>query len=249
MDLNLKGKTALITGSSKGIGKAIARSLHDEGCNVVLNSRNTAELNNVVKDFKNASCFTADVTNPESCASLVKHALEKWDHLDILVCNVGSGSSIPPGDENISEWKRVFDINFHSATNMVEAAKEALSKTRGTIVCISSIAGLEVLGAPITYSVSKAALNSYVKSISKPLAKQGIRINAVAPGNIFFEGSVWEKKLSENPDGVRKMLDEQVALRRFGQPEEIADFVTFLTSRCTFATGEVFVLDGGQLRS
>lgn len=249
MDLNLKGKTALITGSSKGIGKAIARSLHDEGCNIVLNSRNIDELNNVVKNFKNASCFAADVTNPESCANLVKHVLEKWSHLDILVCNVGSGSSIPPGNENILEWKRVFDINFHSATNMVEAAKESLSKTQGTIVCISSIAGLEVLGAPITYSVSKAALNSYVKSISKPLAKQGIRINAIAPGNIFFEGSVWEKKLSENPDGVRKMLDEQVALHRFGRPEEIADFVTFLTSRCTFATGEVFVLDGGQLRS
>ncbi len=110
--------------------------------------------------------------------------------------------------------------------------------------------GLEVLGAPITYSVAKAALNSYVKSISKPLAKQGIRINAVAPGNIFFEGSVWEKKLDKNPDYVRKMLEEQVALHRFGRPEEIADFVTFLTSsRCTFATGEIFVIDGGQLRS
>lgn len=249
MDLNLKGKTALITGSSKGIGKAIAMSLHNEGCNVVLNSRNANELNDTVKNFKNASCFVADVTNHESCANLVKHVLEKWGHLDILICNVGSGSSIPPGNENISEWKRVFDINFHSATNMVEAAKEALSKTQGTIVCISSIAGLEVLGAPITYSVAKAALNSYVKSVSKPLAKQGIRINAIAPGNIFFEGSVWEKKLSENPDGVRRMLEEQVALHRFGRPEEIADFVTFLTSRCTFATGEIFVLDGGQLRS
>ncbi len=134
MDLNLKGKIALITGSSRGIGQAIARSLHDEGCNVVLNSRNANELNNTVKNFKNASSFVADVTNPESCANLVKHVLEKWNRLDILVCNVGSGSSVPPGNENISEWKRVFDMNFHSATNMVEATKESLSKTQGTIV-------------------------------------------------------------------------------------------------------------------
>lgn len=250
MELNLKGKTALITGSSKGIGKAIARSLHDEGCNVVLNSRNIDELHNVVKNFKNASCFAADVTDPESCKNLIKHVLEKWGHLDILVCNVGNGSSIPPGNETLLEWKRIFTNNFYSTTNIIEIAKNELSKTHGSIVCVSSITGIEVLGAPVTYSVAKSAINTYVKNISKPLAKLGIRINVIAPGNIIFEGSVWEKKLSENPSHVENMLKNDVALQRFGKPEEIADFVVFLCSqKSSFATGALFVIDGGQTRS
>ena len=250
MDLNLKGKTALITGSSKGIGKEIARLLHDEGCNIVLNSRNDDELKNTVKNFTNVSYFAADVTNPESCKNLIKHVIEKWGHLDILVCNVGNSSSVPPGNENILEWNRVFENNFYSTTNIVEVAKNELSKTHGSIVCISSITGIEALGAPITYSVAKSALNSYVKNISKPFAKLGIRINVVAPGNILFEGSVWEKKLSENLFNIENMLKNNVALQRFGKPEEIANFVVFLCSqKSSFTTGALFVVDGGQIRS
>lgn len=250
MDLNLKGKTALITGSSKGIGKEIARLLHDEGCNIVLNSRNDDELKNTVKNFINLSYFAADVTNHESCKNLIKHVIEKWGHLDILVCNVGNSSSIPPGNENILEWNRVFENNFYSTTNIVEVAKNELSKTHGSIVCISSITGIEALGASITYSVAKSALNAYVKNISKPFAKLGIRINVVAPGNILFEGSVWEKKLSENLFNIENMLKNDVALQRFGKPEEIANFVVFLCSqKSSFATGALFVVDGGQIRS
>lgn len=250
MDLQLNGKVALVTGSSKGIGNAIAKSLCDEGCNVVLNGRKKNQLTAAAKNFINTSVFVADVTNPNDCKSLIKHTIETWGKLDILVCNVGCGSSVPPGHETVSEWKRIFDINFFSTTNMIAAAESELRKTNGSILCISSIAGLEVFGAPITYSVAKSALNSYVKNISKPLAKSGIRINALAPGNIFFKGSVWEKKIAENRTKVNKMLKEHVALQRFGKPEEIAYFASFLVSpRCMFATGSVYVLDGGQLRS
>jgi|SaaInlStandDraft_5_1057022.scaffolds.fasta_scaffold67056_2 3-oxoacyl-[acyl-carrier protein] reductase len=251
MDLELKGKNALVTGSSKGIGFSIATLLHKEGCNVTINGRNRETLQNAFSSFKDRiHACTADVTKPEDCKMLVKETIKQWGSIDILVCNVGDGTSVEPGSENFEELERVFRNNFYSSVNVINSAKNELSKTHGSIACISSIAGIETLGAPVTYSISKAALNSYVKNMSKPLAKQGIRINAVVPGNVFFDGSVWEKKLSENPLAVENMLKNEVALQRFGRPEEIANAVVFLISeKSSFVTGSLFVIDGGQTNS
>jgi NAD(P)-dependent dehydrogenase (short-subunit alcohol dehydrogenase family) len=116
-------------------------------------------------------------------------------------------------------------------------------------VCISSIAGVESTGAPVTYSVAKSAINSYVKNISKHLTKSGIRINAVAPGNIMSESSVWKEKFSENPKDVKTMLKKEVAMGRFGTPEEISNLVVFLCSeKSSFITGSTFIVDGGQTK-
>jgi len=251
MDLDLTGKTALVTGSSRGLGKAIAQALHREGCNVVLNGRDPAATDRTAREIgKRAVAVAADVTDPKSCRDLVTKAEQHFGRIDILVCSVGSGRSVPPGQENPAEWRRVLDINLASATNMVEAATDSLARYRGSIVCISSICGIETLGAPVTYSAAKAALNTYVRGIARPLGQYGIRINAIAPGNLIFEGSVWEKKLVENAAAVDEMLQCEVALRRLGKPEEIADFAVFLASpRAAFATGAVFVVDGGQARS
>jgi 3-oxoacyl-[acyl-carrier protein] reductase len=118
------------------------------------------------------------------------------------------------------------------------------------IVCVSSICGLAALGAPVTYSAAKAALNATVRGLARPLAQKGIRINAVAPGNILFEGGTWARKLAENKAGVEDMLAREVPLRRLGKPDEIADVVGFLASpRAAFITGTVIVADGGQLRA
>jgi len=248
MDLSLQGKTALITGSSKGIGKSIAKTLHDEGCNVVLNGRNKKTLIETIKDFERASYCVADVTQINSCKKLISHTIKNWKKLDILICNVGNGSSSPSGSETISEWKRMFDLNFFSSVNMIHASKKFLEKTNGNIVCISSIAGIESIGASVTYSTAKSALNSYVKNISRPLGKNNIRINAVAPGNIIFSGSIWEKKLAENSNKVKKMLKENVTVQRLGVPTEISHLVAFLSSdRSSFTTGGIFVVDGGQV--
>ncbi|MDD5240726.1 MAG: SDR family NAD(P)-dependent oxidoreductase [Sulfuricella sp.] len=250
MNLELAGKTVLISGSSKGIGKAIAAAFYKEGCNVVLNGRDGGQLESVLNELgERASIFAADVTQPEDCAALVAHVIERWGRLDILVCNVGSGSSVPPGSETLAEWRRVFDLNLFSATNMVEAAAGALAETQGNAVCISSICGQQVIpGAPVTYSAAKAALNAFVRGIARPLGREGVRINAVAPGNILFEGSVWQRKLAEGAMLVQQFLEKDVPLRRLGQPEEIAGLVVFLASaRAGFSTGGVFVTDGGQV--
>jgi 3-oxoacyl-[acyl-carrier protein] reductase len=146
----------------------------------------------------------------------------------------------------------VMDLNLFAATNMMEAARPLMARGSSdrAIVCISSIAGMAALGAPVTYYAAKAALNATVRGLARPLALEGIRINAVAPGNILSPDGTWARKIAENKQAVDDMLQREVALRRLGTPEEIADVVAFLASpRAAFITGSVMVADGGQLRS
>ena len=250
MDLEFNGKRVLVTGSGRGIGKAIAKILHQEGCLVALNARQEVEIANITANWvERVSFHVADVTQPQECRQLIDDVKGVWGGLDLLVCNVGSGTSVPPGQETFEEWQRVINLNLLATTNTIEAARSELAINSGSIVCISSICGLETLGAPVTYSAAKAALNSYVKGIARPFARQGIRINAIAPGNILAAGGTWERKLQENPVLVRTMLEREVALERLGKPEEIANFAAFLlSSKANFATGAIYVVDGGQIR-
>jgi NAD(P)-dependent dehydrogenase (short-subunit alcohol dehydrogenase family) len=158
---------------------------------------------------------------------------------------------VPPGTETADEWQRVFALNLWSTTNSVEAARDALVASKGAIVCISSICGLEVIpGAPLTYSTAKAALHAYVRGIARPLGVQGVRINAVAPGNILFDSSVWSRKLAEDAPAVQAMLSKEVALGSLGSPADVASLAAYLASpRSSFASGSVWKLDGGQVHS
>jgi 3-oxoacyl-[acyl-carrier protein] reductase len=251
MQLDISEKVALVTGSSKGIGWAIAQTLHAEGCRVVLNGRNEADLTAATTQLNESIGVVGDVTDPVEAQRIVSEVLRTFGRLDILVCNVGSGRSVPPGNETVGEWQRVFALNLWSTTNIVEAARDALAVSKGAIVCISSICGLEVIsGAPVTYSAAKAALHAYVRGIARPLGKQGVRINAVAPGNILFDGSVWSRKLAEDTKAVQAMLTKEVALGSLGTPADVANLVTYLaSSRSGFATGGVWTLDGGQVHA
>ena len=251
MELELKNKVALITGSSKGIGKAIANSLKEEDCKIILNGRTNSTLKKTAKSMgENVDYFVADVTNKKSCIKLHDHILKKYGKLDILVCNVGDGISVSSGNETEKDWEKMLGINLISTTNMIQTFKKLLTKSNGSITCISSIAGIETIDAPVAYATAKSALNTYVKQMSRPLAKEKIRINAVVPGNIMFENSVWDKKLKKNPKKVKNFIKNHVPLKRFGKPEEIGNIVSFLSSnKSSFITGSIFIVDGGQTRS
>lgn len=250
MDLELSGKVALITGSSSGIGFAIAQELSAEGSSVILNGRDAGRLAKASEGLPGADALAADVCDPDECQRLVREVLAIHGRLDILVCNVGSGTSVPPGEETPEEWRRVLDINLYATTQMVWAATGALSATGGNVVCISSICGLEALGCPVPYSVAKAALESFVRNAARPLGLKGVRINSVAPGNILFPGSTWARKAATDPEGVNSMLQHDVALRSLGNPGDVARVVTYLSSpMAVFVTGSTYVVDGGQIRS
>lgn len=245
-----KRKVAFVSGSTKGIGRAIAEHLAEEGYNIVLNGRNYEDLVRTSKLLKKGDhgYFLGDVSIPEDCFSAAEHTAKHFGLIDILICNVGSGRSCKPGEETYNDWNEAFQKNFFSTTNLIEAFRNQLSESNGNIVCVSSICGSQIIAdAPVTYSVAKAALNHYVKGIARPLSKEGIRINAVAPGNIIFEGSVWQKKMRENRLAVENMLAEKVPLNRLGSPDEIAHCVKFLASDASaFLTGTIICADGGQ---
>jgi len=248
LDLDLKGKVALVTGSSRGIGFAIAKGLVDEGCTVVLNGlQQDSLLASAVK--LGVTYLQGDVSRSADSLAIIDKLVSNFGRLDILVANVGSGASVKGGMETRDEWIRMLELNLLSTTSIVDAARPVLVASKGVILCISSICGVASLGAPIAYSAAKAALNSYVKGISSVLGPEGVRINGLAPGNVLFPGSTWERKLQEDKDFVEAMLKTQVPLGRFARPGEISDIAVFLCSkRAEFMTGSIVIADGGQVQ-
>ena len=199
-------KKIFITGSSSGIGAEIAKDLISYGHLVVINGRDEIKLKKAHKDMNSYNYILGDFSLPRQINSYVDSASALLGGIDVLICNVGSGKSVQPGHETFEEWNSVLNTNFLSTTTSIECSMKHLNKD-ANIICISSICGLEIIpNAPITYTVAKAALNTYVKGIAKPLGKKGIRINAIAPGNILFKGSSWEEKIKKNPNNIYKMI-------------------------------------------
>ena len=255
MDLELKGKIAVVSGSSSGIGRAISEALLGEGCIVYLTGRDADRLNKAANDCSekfgkdNVLSFQGDLSESGNVKTLIKQILDQQGRLDIAVANIGTGRFPAGWDVPDEQWKGAMDINYYPAVWLIrEAIRAMIPGKTGSIVAIDSIAGMEHIPAPIPYSAAKAALMAHMKYISKAVATEGIRVNTVSPGNVYFKGGTWDRLKTEKAEWVKKYLEESVPMKRLGTPEEIADTVCFLCSnRASFITGSNFVIDGGQV--
>lgn len=257
IDLNLNGKIALVSGSGRGIGKAIAGILLSEGCTVFINGRDEKTLNTTAEELRNKTplhkiykiCSDLTITeNIKSALDFIYNKTQKYP--EIIVANIGSGKSVSGWDIDDEEWLRMFNLNFFGAVRLCrEAVRVMTEHGGGSIVCISSIAGCEAIPAPLPYSIAKAALLSFVKNCANEVAQYKIRINAVSPGNVLFEGGTWDRKLKENKDAVLSYLNNAVPLKGFASPDDIAYMTAYLVSDyARFITGSNFIVDGGQVK-
>lgn len=238
------GKVALVSGSTSGIGKVIASKFVNDGYTVIQNSRNKI----IQKHLLGAKHIEGDVTNYEACLEIIESITVEYGRLDVLVCNVGSGADLDATILPADRWSHFLSTNLLSSSILVESALPLLIKSKGNVVAVSSICGSTfVKGAPVEYSVAKAALNMYIKSMAFKHANSGIRFNAVSPGNVIFEGSTWYNKIKNNEELVTKYISENVPMGVFIEPEAIADAVLFLASDISeFTTGVELNIDGGQ---
>jgi 3-oxoacyl-[acyl-carrier protein] reductase len=254
MDLELRGKIAIVTGSSRGIGRAIALALAAEGCRVVLCARNAAPLDDAVAEAKRrggeAVGVACDVTTPAGVAALVDGARAAFGGVDLLVNNVGGSGARDFHDVDDADLAAALDRNLWPAFRCSRAVvPELRARGGGAIVMVTSIWGKEGGGAP-SYNVAKAAEMSLAKAMARDLARDQIRVNAVAPGSIFFPGGGWERRQKADPDGIAAFVARELPFGRFGAPEEVADVVTFLCSaRARWVHGATVVVDGGQSRA
>jgi 3-oxoacyl-[acyl-carrier protein] reductase len=255
MKLGLDGQVAFVAGSSRGIGRAIAQALLDEGASVVLTGRDAAALEQTVREMANADTyerilpFAGDFAQAGAIASAMERTAEHFGRIDHMIANLGTGSGKPGWQQTEEEWARLFELNFFASVRLAQAAIPYLARQGGSLLFLASIVAVEATQAPLPYSAAKAALLNYAKNLSRLVAKEKVRVNTIAPGNIFFAGGTWEKHLETRRESVEAMLRTEVPQGRFGTPEEIASLAAFLCSeRAGFATGSCFVVDGGQTR-
>lgn len=252
MNLNIETKSIFISGGTRGIGLAIVKSFLDEGAKVALIARDQERIHSVIQELSTSYNsdsilgIMADATNEKEMESALLQVKEQWGDLDILISNVGDGRSVPDPMPEKVHFDLVWKTNFTSAENLARVGLKYLKPNNSSILFVSSITGLEALGAPTDYSVAKSAIIALSKNLARKLAPN-IRVNCIAPGNVFFEGGSWDEKLKANPDRVNQIIESTVPMKRFGSPEEIADSVLFLSSdRASFITGACLIVDGGQ---
>jgi 3-oxoacyl-[acyl-carrier protein] reductase len=246
MDLGLRGKKAIVTGATKGIGRAIVELLAAEGADVGLCARTEEEVEETVKSLK-ARGFSAvgaavNVRDAESYKAWLEKTSSELGGCDIFVPNVSAGA----GMDSEKNWWKNFEVDVLHTVRGCEALMERLKTSgQGSVVIISSTNAIETFAAPMAYNAMKAALITYAKQLSQFVGKQNVRVNAVSPGPIYFEGGAWEMFKGTNPKFYESTL-RAIPCGRMGTPEEIARVVAFLASpAASLVTGINLVADNG----
>jgi 3-oxoacyl-[acyl-carrier protein] reductase len=245
MDLGLKGQRALITGGSRGIGRAIAETLADEGCNVAICARGEDGVNAAVESLSSKGVTAVgqavDVGDGDALKAWVDASADALGGIDILVSNVSGPQG--PGEDG---WKSIFGHDILGAVRCVEASLPHLSKSdNGSIVMISTTAALEKFMQAGPYNALKAALIQYAGALSQDLGPKGIRVNTVSPGPIFIEGGAWDM-IKQGMAAFYESTLADIPLGRMGTADEVAAQVALLASpRAAYTTGTNVVIDGG----
>jgi 3-oxoacyl-[acyl-carrier protein] reductase len=237
VNLGLKNRVALVCGGTRGIGRAVASMLTEEGAEVAVNGR----------DAKKAA-FPADVTVPVQAERLVRDVAKQFGRLDVLFCNAGGPPAGPFKDLPAEAWQKAIELNLLSTIHLARAAVPIMSKAKwGRIICLASIAALQPVPGLILSSTARAGVLGFAKALSDEVAKDGITVNSICPGFIATERI--EELSKARPDMIKQRIAE-TPIGRIGTPDELAAAVVFLASeRASYITGAVLQVDGGLTRS
>lgn len=246
MDLQLKGKVALITGSSKGIGLEIARTLAGEGCNIGICARHREEVDAAVSTIsaKGVKAFgeVVDITDAQSYESWVANCAEHLGGVDVFVANASAGAA----PDTAEGWQQSFETDMLATWRGVQAALPYLEKSEAaSILILSSTAAIEAFAGAVPFGAMKAALLNYAGNLAQDLAPKGIRVNAVSPGPIFIDGGAWDQIKQAVPEIYEQTL-AKIPVGRMGTAAEVATQVALLVSPLAgYTTGANVIIDGG----
>jgi 3-oxoacyl-[acyl-carrier protein] reductase len=254
MDMGLKGKVVMITGASRGLGRAMAEALGAEGARLCLCARGADALEKAAAELRasgyEVDARAVDVADPVAAGRWVEGIVERSGGVDVLVNNAGGARMGALAELDEAAWQAAFQLNFFSAVRLARACAPLMEQRGGgSIINISSIYGREA-GGPLTYNASKAAMISFTKMLARELAPRGLRVNTIAPGSILYPGGNWEKAFKANPGFEKDFISHEFPAGRLGRPEEVAYAVVCLASpRASWITGACLPVDGAQGRS